>query len=208
MLEAVFPSSAIFRLMGKTLREDADALSLLASGMAHHKFAIRVFVAGSTKEGLAMSGGWGHGWPDMDLMELYGAQLGVHIPQRHKPRKRHTWGTISTVLSNLLSKPLGSFQFPLVSSNAMSESSCLEYAPEGCESGYTRLLVSDKEGLMDHLGLDDYIVEELDGQHWLHTSHLHMLMEQAHNKNEQDAALRVTSVSGPAGEVLQHYTHV
>ena len=113
ILEAVFPSAAIFRLMDKTLRDDADVRN------------------------------------------------GEHV---------------FIVLTNLLSKPLSSFQFPLVSSNAMSESSCLEYAPEGCESGHTRLLVSDKEVLMDHLGLDDYIIEELDCQHWLHTPHLHTLM--------------------------------
>ena len=82
ILEAVFPSCAMFRLVDVISDYNTTRLSLLRSGKAHFDFLNGVLLAGSMAEGLTMQQVWGHPASDADLMVLFGAMLGVTIPDQ------------------------------------------------------------------------------------------------------------------------------
>ena len=86
ILEAVFPTCAIFKQLDARVRNNATLLKQLASGEAYHEVQLGHLTAGSSTEGLAMEPGWGHPRADWDTMGLLGAQLAVSLPQSHVPR--------------------------------------------------------------------------------------------------------------------------
>ena len=88
ILEAVFPTSAMFLLADIISDYNSYSLSVLGSGEAHHNIMSGALLAGSMGEGLTMQLVWGHSTPDADLMILLGAMLGVTIPDL-VPRGNH-----------------------------------------------------------------------------------------------------------------------
>ena len=152
-------------------RNNVNILSALRSGKVHHEMRPAWLISGSTAEGLTVGLHWGHPWPDMDTMYLYGSQLGVIVPGQKAPKRNH-------------------------------DKSCLEYAPEGCPSAYTRLRVTNLQGLLLHPYVDAECVEEEDGHLWLNTLRLNERIQSGINTIVSDPANRSTGISGPAGEVL------
>ena len=186
MVEAVFPTCAIFLLMTDDLMsENSAALTALISGEAHRERGGKwYFLGGSRADGLTMTPRWGHPWPDSDQMYLFGAQLGVNIPRKYQ----------STQSSSSSSTPQDYYV----------SKSCLEYAPDDCPPAYTKLRVTDVKAMMEWY--PDVItlsgcVEESDGHSWLNTARLNKLIMQAYNEEEDDAGERTTGINGPAGQV-------
>ena len=194
IVEAVFPICAIFLLQYGHIRHNAATLSALISDDVHREADIRWgLIAGSMAEGLTMTPHWGHPWPDMDWMPLFGAQLKVNIPRDQLPREIQ----------------LSQNSSPVWISKGCDGNSWLEYDPEGCPPGYTKLRVLDIKALMEwnpewdiNADLSDCILEE-GGQSWLNTARLNQVIMRAYNEGEDDLTQRTTSISGPAGQVIQ-----
>ena len=186
MLEVVFPSAVIYQLPDFIVRNNQSTLSILTSGQAHHDAGVRegwVLNAGSTAEGLALLGKWGHEWSDFDRMVLYGAQLGVCVTQEHLATRQHHSPNTSPS-----------------SSSGCHGDSCLEYDPVGCPPAYTRLRVTDRQALLSHRCVDDSCMEECDGHYWLLSAPLNQAIQRDLNKGRTDPHLLFTSISGPAGQ--------
>ena len=193
MVEAVFPTCAIFLLWDDAVCGTAVALSALKMGEIYRQmFDEGVIIAGSMAEGLTMTPGWGHPWPDGDGMLLLGSMLGVNIPRNELPRKCQ-----STLSSS-----------PASTSQRCRRNSCLDYAPEGSPPVYTKLRVTNIQGPMDRSrnwdtdpDLSD-CVEERDGHNWLNTARLNQMFMRIVNEAEDNPAERITDISGPAGQVI------
>ena len=188
MVEVVFPTCAIFLLTDERVRKNKVALSALASGEIYQNKASDAvpLIAGSRAEGLTMHGQWGHPWPDYDAMALIGNRLGVKIPHCQL-------GTKYQPIENMLHSSL---------SQGCHSNSCLEYIPEGCPPGYTRLRVRDVQALMDCDPTGDLpnCVEERDGHNWLNTARLNQVA--MWDFNEKNPTTQTTGISGPAGQVI------
>ena len=186
MLEVVFPSAAIVQLTDSIVHNNQSVLSALTSGLAHHEAGVREewgLLAGSTAEGLALVGQWGHEWSDFDGMYLYGAQLGVCVTQEHlATRQHHSPNTSSS------------------SSSGCHGDSCLEYDPVGCPPAYTRLRVTDRQALLSHDCVDESCMEECDGHYWLLSVPLNEAILRDIDQGETDPDFLSTSISGPAGQ--------
>ena len=89
ILEAVFPTSAMFLLADVISHYNTTRLSELRSGKAHLDILSGVLLAGSMAEGLTMHLHWGHPAPDADLMLLFGGMLGVTLPHQEAPGIHH-----------------------------------------------------------------------------------------------------------------------
>ena len=116
MLESTFPTCGIARL--PDVDYNKSLLSALRSGKAHREATTREWwelmtrgyweffgggpttgrrlwelITGSMAEGLAMGYSlgcwWGHKSADVDVMSLYGAELGVCVPQKYQPAMQH-----------------------------------------------------------------------------------------------------------------------
>ena len=200
MVEATFPSCAIVRLPDDTVRKNLSQLSQLTSGEAYHNVDSGGLIAGSSIEGLSMFPDWGHPWPDIDFMYLYGAWLGVSLPPRSEPGSgppRRSLASPPPSQPRFLGKGHGYIQCP-----KGYGSSCLEYAPEGCPPAYTRLRVTHKETLFEFPIMNpDCIGQDGDGQYWLHIVNIQKVIQRRLNENETYPANLTTSISGPAGEV-------
>ena len=188
MVEVVFPTCAIFLLADERMRKNKVALSALASGEIYQSNTSDAFqlIAGSRAEGLTMHGQWGHPWPDYDAMALNGKEVGVKIPHGQL-------GTKYQPIENMLHSS---------QSQGCHSNSCLEYMPEGCPPGYTRLLVTDVQTFMEGsptVDLSD-CVEERDGHNWLNTARLNRVAMWNFNKN--NPTTQTTGISGPAGQVI------
>ena len=85
ILEAVFPTSAMFLQRDSFVNHNAACLEMLSSGKAHLDLLSGVLIAGSMADGLTMEIVFGHPVPDVDLMLLLGAMLGVTIPGKRAP---------------------------------------------------------------------------------------------------------------------------
>ena len=192
MLEAVFPTAAIYQLTDHRVRLNQSTLmtlSTLLSGQVHREVGVRErwrLIAGSKAEGLCVQLQWGHEWPDIDVMYLYGAQLGVCVTQEHMAtRQRHSSHTSSSS-----------------SSSGCHGDSCLEYEPEGCPPAYTRLRVTDRQALLTHPNVDASCMVECDGHYWLLSTALNEAIQGDFNQAITDPAKRSTSISGPAGQAM------
>ena len=187
MLEAVFPTAAIFQLEDRAVRRNQSTLSALLSGQAHREDGVREgwnLIAGSRAEGLCVERQWGHERPDIDGMFLYGAQLCVCVTQQHMAtRQRHSSNTSSSS-----------------SSSGCHGDSCLEYEPEGCPPAYTRLRVTDRQTLLTHYHVDASCMVEFDSHYWLLSTPLNEAILRDFNQRFTDPANRSTSISGPAGQ--------
>ena len=136
MLEATFPTAAIFQLADSTVRVNKYLLSDLTSGEAHGRVrGHHAFTAGSSAEGLALEPEWGYERSDIDYMYRYGAQLGVCVAQEHLSTRQHHPVNIPPSSS---------------SSSGRHRNSCLMYDPEGCYPAYARLRVIDRQTLLTH----------------------------------------------------------
>ena len=186
MLEAVVPTAAIFQQADHRVRLNQSALS---SGQVHREsgvIEVWILTAGSTAEGLCAEHQWGHEWPDIDGMFLYGAQLGVCVTHEHTvTRQRHSSYTSSSSSS---------------SSSGCHGDSCLEYEPEGCPPAYTRLRVTDHQALLAHPDVDASCMVKCDGHYWLLSTALNEALQRDLNQAVTDPADRSTSISGPAGQ--------
>ena len=188
MLEVTFPTAVIFHVSDDTVHNIKSILSAMRSGEAHHEAGVKVawwLTAGSKVEGLAMRNQWGHGYSDLDCMLLYGAQLGVCVPQEHPP----TWQNYSSHTSP--SSPSGFYG-----------KSCLLYDPEGCPPAFTRLRITDCQAIMAHPYVDDSCILECDGQHWLLSTRLNEIVQRAYNNviiHRMSPADKII-ISGPAGQ--------
>ena len=89
ILEAVFPTSAMFLLADVLSHYNTTRLSELRSGKAHLDILSGVLFAGSMAEGLTMQLHWGHPAPDADLMLLFGGMFGVTLPNQEDPGIHH-----------------------------------------------------------------------------------------------------------------------
>ena len=72
---------------GLFLTEKADVLEnekTMKKMSSPDNVYVGLFHAGSSAEGLALQGTWGHDPTDEDEMLLFGQQLGVHIPQGYQ----------------------------------------------------------------------------------------------------------------------------
>ena len=184
MLEVVFPICAIYEMPDIERHENAAALSRLASGEAYHVTGDPWFIAGSRAEGVAMEPWWGHQAADVDFMGLYGAQLGVYLPQGHEIGNHRACEITPS------------------SSNDTRGISCLEYDAEGCLPGYTRLRITNTQALKELHMVDARSVEESAGHHWLNTVSLNeAILRSDFDKNEPDPEYKTTGISGPAGQV-------
>ena len=186
MLEAVVPTAVIFQLSDHDVRHiNQSILSDLLSGQAHREAGVRGVLgltAGSQAEGLCVEQQWGHEWPDIDGMFLFGAQLGVCVTHEHlATRQQYSSHTSS-------------------SSSGCHGDSCLEYEPEGCPPTYTRLRVTDRQALLTHRHVDDSCMVECDGHSWLLSTPLNEAIQRYVNQTLTDPANRSTSISGPAGQ--------
>ena len=188
MLEAVFPTAAIYHLADDYVRHNQSLLSALLSGQAHREVGVRevwYLIAGSQAEGLCVQHQWGHEWPDVDGMFLYGAQLGVCVTHEHMAtRQQYSSHTSSSS-----------------SSSGCHGDSCLEYEPEGCPPAYTRLRVTDRQALLTHRCVDASCMVECDGHYWLLSTALNEAIQRDFNQATTNPANRSTSISGPAGQV-------
>ena len=134
ILEAVFPACGMSLVRDIHLYENAARLSALKSGNAHRNLMDGIFLAGSSAEGLTMTSYWGHPEPDMDLMFLCGAQLGVTIPGAQAPSNQHGLASTSSL--------------PSTSSQSLPDNvpnSCPQHAPGGCRQRSQWLRVTDTE---------------------------------------------------------------
>ena len=185
MLEAVFPTAAIYQLPDRYVRDNQSRLFTLLSGQAHREGGVREWwrlIAGSQAEGLCVERQWGHEWPDEDGMFLFGAQLGVCVTHEHlATRQRHSSHTSS-------------------SSSGCHGDSCLEYEPEGCPPAYTRLRVTDHQALLTHPDVDASCMGECGGHYWLLSTALNVAIQRDINQATTDPGVRSTSISGPAGQ--------
>ena len=192
IVEAVFPTCAICLLEDKIVCDNAVVQSALKSGEIYRETSDEGgIIAGSLAEGLTMENGWGHPWSDADGMVLIGAELGVNIPGDQLPRECQ-----STLSSS-----------PALTSQGCRGNSCLDYAPEGSPPAYTKLRVTDIQGLMkwnideETVDLSD-CVEERDGHSWLNTARLNQATMRKFNEGEDNPAERITGFSGPAAQVI------
>ena len=153
MMEATFPTNAIFLLPDCRVRQNESQLYRLVTGQAHSNAACTswlLLIAGSSAEGLTLDDRWGHECSDVDYMILYGSALGVCVTQEHLPtNQHHSDNTSQSASSDYYGQ------------------SCLVYDPEGCPPAYTRLRVINPQGLMTHPYIDDGCMRECDGQQWL-----------------------------------------
>ena len=169
------------------VRLNQSVLSDLTSGQVHHESGVRkvwVLTAGSTAEGLAVHPRWGYECPDVDIMILYGAQLGVCITQEHLSTRQHS-----------------SFNSSPSSSSGCHDNSYLEYDPEGCPPAYTRLRVTDRQALLTHRCVDNSCMVKCDGHYWLLSTPLNVAIQRDYNQAITDPTEHSTSISGPAGQV-------
>ena len=183
-IEAVFPVCVICRLSDDFVQCNANTLSHLESGEAHRYLMGGNLYAGSRAEGLAIEDGWGHPNVDLDQMIFYGAQLSVSLPQNHEARSDPCNGNASSSLS-----------FP-----DLVAKSCLEFAPEGCPPGYTRLRVTNL-ALRRNSNVGDQCMEESDGHHWLLPARFNELQQRGLNVLQSHRAEMATCIQGPAGQV-------
>ena len=159
IIEAVFPTCAMYKQCKDMEHINATALMELRLGMAHRVMHGEAIVTGSTAEGLTVTPGWGHPWPDYDCMHMHGAQLGVTIPGQQAPCSQHG----PTRTSPALLTASHTCSFSCYTSNP--HNSCLEYAPEDCPPACTRLRVTNLQVLLWHPGVDTDCVEEEDDHH-------------------------------------------
>ena len=185
MLDAVFPTAAIWQLPDHVVRHNQSVLFTLLSGRAHREAGVRgwwVLTAGSQAEGLCVQRQWGQEWPDTDHMILYGAQLGVCVTHEHMATRQQYSSHTSS------------------SSSGCHGDSCLEYEPDGCPPAYTRLRVTDRQALLTHRHVDASCMVECDGHSWLLPTPLNEAIQRDFNQTTTDPANRSTSISGPAGQ--------
>ena len=223
IIEAVIPTNAIFILPDSIVSDNTDIFSVLRSGKAHQQLFIGVFFSGSKAEGLSVEPLWGHPWPDMDLMALSGAELGVIIPGQQAPSADHGRESMPpSPITRPYSSSKQSRFLPEVGLawynhfNAILQSrpsfaaghfdSCLEYAPEDCPPAYTRLRVANAPALQRMfplVGAD--CVEEEDGHNWLNTQRLNEGLQQVYRTAAKYAYLpdcfHSTDIIGPAQQV-------
>ena len=186
MLEATFPTAAIFQLADSTVRVNKCLLSDLTSGEAHGRVrGHHAFTAGSSAEGLALEPEWGYERSDIDYMYLYGAQLGVCVAQEHLSTRQHHPVNIPS---------------PSSSSSGRHRNSCLMYDPEGCHPAYARLRVIDRQTLLTHRCAGADCMLECDGHHWLQSTSLNEAIQRDLNQSETEPACRSPSIIGPAGQ--------
>ena len=181
MVEAVFPTCAIFIQQDSAVRRNKVSLSRLASGKAHSRWRSREFMAGSRVEGLAMDSYWGHPWVDVDCMLLLRGQLGVCLPNRH--------GTISQQSRGNMSSAATVSSLPTFRGRG---SSCLEYAPQDCQPAYCKLRVTDTQALLEHPFVHASCIDNADGHHWLNARRL--------KEEMMRGFIMTTGIQGPAGQ--------
>ena len=192
MVEAVFPTCAIFLNTCGILCDNADCLLALKSGKAHREIGPqKCFIAGSRGEGLTLETRWGHPSSDGDVMLVIGKYLGVTIPRDQRRTCQSPQRSLSASISQ-----------------GCNGNSCLEYAPENCPSGYSKLKVTDILGLMEYKSALFDCVEKVDDHNWLNTARLKQVIIQGYNDNYEDdpgdntVFGRTTGISGPAAQVI------
>ena len=78
-VEAAFPACSSVTLSDQRLSENEATLRKIESGEAFESANREIFIAGSSAERVAIEPGWGHGWADLDVMDLYGGGMGVAV---------------------------------------------------------------------------------------------------------------------------------
>ena len=135
-----------------------------------HKSYIGLFHAGSTAEGLAVEGSWGHEPTDQDEMLLFGQQLCVHISE-------------CSGLPNeglLVYRPEG--------------------CPPGyCKLQVTDVQTLE-ETLVCNQQLGASCIQSLGDRHWLHTQNTLSRIIQAKSAVIPDPVYKSAAISGPTGQ--------
>ena len=195
MLEATFPTCAIFQLPDVRVCQNKSRVADLTSGEANREATGTgrrwQLIAGSRAEGLALLTRWGHGRADVDYMYLHGSELGVCVSRKHPPTRRHH-----------------SLNTSSLSSSGHRGISCLQYDPEDCPPGYTRLRVTDRQGLLAHQCVDAGCMLECDGHHWLLPTRLNEALQWDLNQKRTNPDHQSTSISGPAGQAWGGFADV
>ena len=188
IVEVVFPICAIFLLPDEHISNNAANMSALKSGKTYREKPENNFgtlVTGSEGEGLTLHMGWGHPWPDCDMMILFGEYLGVNIP-KNQFRKCQSLQSSS--------------------SEGCHCNSFLEYVPEGCPPAFAKIRVTDIMRLKTGNTVTNLsrCLDLKDGHIWLNTARLCHLIMQYFNKDFGDKTPlgKSTGVSGPAGQVM------
>ena len=193
VVEAVFPSCAIWLLLDDQQSINAACMSALKSGKAlrevpkHMDAKPWMLIAGSQGEGLTLQTGWGHPWPDIDMMILYGKYLGVNIPRDQLTRYQSPQSSLSVTI----------FQ-------GCHSNSYLEYAPENCPPAFAKLRVMNIQELIKGYSFDlSTCLEQRDGHIWMNTARLNQLLIWFYNTyGEKTGERDIVGVGGPAGQVI------
>ena len=193
IVEAVFPSCAIFLLVDGQQSVSEACMSAMKSGKAlqedpNDDLGLWTLVSGSQAEGLTLERGWGHPWSDIDMMMLYGKYLGVNIG-RDQPRQcQSPQSSLSATI----------FQ-------GCHGNGCLEYVPEGCQPAFAKLRVTSIQELIkwNPFDLSTCLVQS-DGHIWLNTARLNQLIILYCNEYHEysNKVGLFLSISGPAGQVM------
>ena len=131
---------------------------------------VGLFHAGSSAEGLALQGTWGHDPTDEDEMLLFGQHLGVHIPQ----------GSQLAAECLLVYRP--------------------EDCPPGyCKLKVSDTQALEQTSVWgQQLGAS--CIQTSGNQHWLHTQNTLSRIQQAKRAVTPDPVYKFTALSGPSGQ--------